>query len=59
MLNRGICVTINVLVKGGDYIGKEIVGKKEVEDNGGEVKLISFVEGKSTTNIINRIHEIN
>ena len=40
------------------FTGK-IISKKEVEDNGGEVKLISFVEGKSTTNIINRIHEIN
>jgi len=41
----------DVLVKGADYRGKEIVGSDIVE----EVKLIDFVEGKSTTNIIKRI----
>jgi len=41
----------DVLVKGADYKDKEIVGSDIVE----EVKLIDFVEGKSTTNIIRRI----
>ena len=45
----------NVLVKGGDYKKENIVGWDFVEQNGGEVKTISFVEGKSTTNIINLI----
>lgn len=44
-----------VLVKGGDYSLSEIVGKKEVEDSGGEVITIPFVEGQSTTSIINKI----
>lgn len=39
------------LVKGADYEGKEVVGSEFAK----EVKLIEFVEGKSTTNIIKKI----
>ena len=46
-----------VLVKGGDYKPDEVVGKSEVESWGGELVLLPFVEGKSTTNIINRIKD--
>lgn len=45
----------DVLVKGGDYKPEEVVGKDIVEARGGRLELISFVEGKSTTNIINKI----
>lgn len=45
----------DVLVKGGDYKPEEVVGRDIVEARGGRLELISFVEGKSTTNIINRI----
>lgn len=45
----------DVLVKGGDYNPDNVVGKDIVEARGGELKLLNFVEGKSTTNIINRI----
>ncbi len=45
----------DVLVKGGDYTIDTIVGASEVQANGGEVKTISFVEGYSSTSIINRI----
>lgn len=41
----------NVLVKGGDYEGKEVVG----QDIAQELKLVKFVDGKSTTNTIKRI----
>ena len=41
----------NTLVKGADYEGKEIVGS----DIAKEVRLIEFVEGKSTTSIIERM----
>ncbi len=41
----------DILVKGGDYRGKEVVGS----DIAKEVRLIDFVEGKSTTNIIKKI----
>ena len=47
----------NILVKGGDYKKEDVVGKDIVESNGGEVVIIPFVDGKSTTNIINRINE--
>ncbi len=43
-------ISPNILVKGADYKGKEVVGSDLVD----EVKLIEFVEGKSTTNIVNR-----
>jgi D-beta-D-heptose 7-phosphate kinase/D-beta-D-heptose 1-phosphate adenosyltransferase len=45
----------DVLVKGGDYKNEYVVGTKEVEANGGKLVLIPFVEGKSTTNIIEKI----
>ena len=41
----------DILVKGKDYEGKEVVGS----DISKEVKLIDFVEGKSTTSIIERL----
>lgn len=47
----------DVLVKGGDYQPDEVVGKDIVELRGGKVEIIPFVEGKSTTNIINQINE--
>lgn len=47
----------DVLVKGGDYKPEEVVGKDIVEARGGRLELISFVEGKSTTNIINKINQ--
>lgn len=45
----------DVLVKGGDYKPEEVVGKDIVEARGGRLELIPFVEGKSTTAIINKI----
>ncbi len=44
-----------VLVKGGDYTPEGVVGKDIVESYGGRVELIQFVDGKSTTNIIEKI----
>jgi D-beta-D-heptose 7-phosphate kinase/D-beta-D-heptose 1-phosphate adenosyltransferase len=45
----------HVLVKGGDYEVKKIVGYQEVTDNGGKVKTIPFLEGRSSTNVIKKI----
>ena len=45
----------DMLVKGGDYKIEEIAGGKEVMDNGGEVRVLQFEEGCSTTSIINTI----
>ncbi len=46
----------DILVKGGDYKPDEVVGKDIVERRGGKLVLTTFVEGKSTTNIINKIN---
>ena len=45
----------DILVKGGDYSVDQVVGKDLVESYGGRVELIQFVEGKSTTNIVEKI----
>ncbi len=45
----------DVLVKGGDYRAEDIAGAKEVTENGGEVRVLSFLQGKSTTGIIERM----
>ena len=49
----------DILVKGGDYDLKGVVGREAVEAAGGRVELIPFVEGYSTTDLINRIREIS
>ncbi|NVK36613.1 MAG: bifunctional D-glycero-beta-D-manno-heptose-7-phosphate kinase/D-glycero-beta-D-manno-heptose 1-phosphate adenylyltransferase HldE [Gammaproteobacteria bacterium] len=45
----------NILVKGGDYKIEDIAGGKEVIANGGQVQVLNFEDGCSTTNIINSI----
>lgn len=45
----------DILVKGADYSVENIVGAREVIANGGEVKTINFVEGYSSTSIIQKI----
>lgn len=45
----------DILVKGGDYAIENMVGAKEVMANGGEVKTLDFVDGYSSTSIINQI----
>ncbi len=45
----------DVLVKGGDYKPDEIVGGKTVLANGGEVRVLAFRDGHSTTRIIDRL----
>lgn len=42
------------LVKGGDYDISEIVGRDVVENNGGKVVVIPYVNGHSTTEILKR-----
>jgi len=44
----------DILVKGGDYEGKEIVGQEIAK----EVKLVKFIDGKSTSKIIQRIQKL-
>ena len=45
----------DVLVKGGDYALDQIHGREEVEAAGGRVVSLPFVEGASTSGIIERI----
>lgn len=48
----------DVLVKGGDYTPEEVVGRETVERSGGRVELIDFLDGYSTTELIERIRSI-
>ncbi|MDX7990521.1 bifunctional D-glycero-beta-D-manno-heptose-7-phosphate kinase/D-glycero-beta-D-manno-heptose 1-phosphate adenylyltransferase HldE [Xenorhabdus littoralis] len=45
----------DILVKGGDYKPEEIAGSEEVWAAGGEVKVLNFEDGISTSNIIKTI----
>ncbi|HEU4769122.1 MAG TPA: D-glycero-beta-D-manno-heptose 1-phosphate adenylyltransferase, partial [Pyrinomonadaceae bacterium] len=45
----------DVLVKGGDYQLDQIHGREEVEAAGGKVVSLPFVEGASTTGLIERM----
>ena len=45
----------DILVKGGDYNIEDIVGYQTVIQNGGQVKTLSFYDGYSSTNYINKI----
>ena len=44
-----------VLVKGADYSVEEVVGRELVEAGGGRVELVQFVDGRSTSRIIDKI----
>ena len=53
---RLICaIKPDVLVKGGDYAVEEIAGRHCA----GEVQLISLIEGKSSTGMVEKISGIN
>ncbi|WP_459865000.1 bifunctional D-glycero-beta-D-manno-heptose-7-phosphate kinase/D-glycero-beta-D-manno-heptose 1-phosphate adenylyltransferase HldE [Endothiovibrio diazotrophicus] len=45
----------DVLVKGGDYRPDEVAGAKCVKAHGGEVAILGFVDGLSTTGLIERL----
>ena len=45
----------DIHTKGGDYDINTLPEAKVIMDNGGKVEFINFVEGKSTTNIINKM----
>jgi rfaE bifunctional protein nucleotidyltransferase chain/domain len=47
----------DILVKGGDWPGDQIVGREEVEAAGGRVVSVAFVPGYSTTAILRKIRE--
>jgi D-beta-D-heptose 7-phosphate kinase / D-beta-D-heptose 1-phosphate adenosyltransferase len=45
----------NVLVKGGDYRVEQIAGGDTVLKNGGEVRVLGFKPGRSTTALIDAL----
>ena len=47
----------NLLVKGGDWEKEKIVGTEVVEKDGGEVATIPYLQGHSTTEIIERMRD--
>ncbi|WP_446831449.1 bifunctional D-glycero-beta-D-manno-heptose-7-phosphate kinase/D-glycero-beta-D-manno-heptose 1-phosphate adenylyltransferase HldE [Candidatus Foliamicus sp.] len=46
-----------VLAKGGDYRPEDVAGGQAVEDAGGEVAILSYREGLSTSGILERMNE--
>lgn len=48
----------DVLVKGGDYTPDRIVGRDTVEAEGGRVRVIPFLPGYSTTDLVRRIQSL-
>ena len=49
-------VAPDVLVKGGDYNKEDIVGADFVEEHGGKVEVLPFLEGYSSTDLINKLN---
>jgi D-beta-D-heptose 7-phosphate kinase/D-beta-D-heptose 1-phosphate adenosyltransferase len=47
----------DVLVKGGDYSPDEIAGAKAVLKNGGEVRVLPFRDGHSSSRIIDKLRD--
>ena len=47
----------DLLAKGGDYEISTIVGHKVVQENGGKVILVPFIDGFSSTTIIEKIRK--
>ena len=45
----------DVLVKGGDYRPDEIAGARSVLQNGGEVRVLAFRDGQSSSRIIDKL----
>lgn len=49
----------DIITKGGDYNPNDVVGKDIVESYGGKVVICPLIQGKSTTNIIEKILQEN
>lgn len=49
----------DVLAKGADWAARDIVGNSVVRANGGRIRRVTLVKGRSTTNIIKRIIELH
>jgi len=49
----------DILVKGADWKSGEIVGEEVVKKHGGKLRRIQLAKGRSTTNIIEKITQLN
>jgi len=49
-------ISPSILVKGGDYKKEDIVGAEYVESTGGEVEIIPFLDGHSSSQLIDKIN---
>jgi D-beta-D-heptose 7-phosphate kinase/D-beta-D-heptose 1-phosphate adenosyltransferase len=49
----------DVIVKGGDWAEKDIVGAEAVRKWGGRVAIMPVIEGASTTNIIDKVLQVH
>ena len=56
---QSLIVTVlpDVLVKGGDYKPEDIAGARDVLQNGGEVRVLAFRDGHSSSRIINKLRD--
>ncbi|MDE2091353.1 MAG: bifunctional D-glycero-beta-D-manno-heptose-7-phosphate kinase/D-glycero-beta-D-manno-heptose 1-phosphate adenylyltransferase HldE [Gammaproteobacteria bacterium] len=53
---RLICKLLpDILVKGGDYKPEQVAGYRCVTNNGGQVRILKFIDGISTTSTIDKI----
>ncbi|MGD0278749.1 MAG: D-glycero-beta-D-manno-heptose 1-phosphate adenylyltransferase [Smithella sp.] len=52
------CLKPDILIKGGDWPEEKVVGREEVKKWGGRVAIIPEIEGKSTTNIVEKIKKL-
>jgi rfaE bifunctional protein nucleotidyltransferase chain/domain len=50
-------LTPDIIFKGGDWDEKDIVGAGHVKAHGGKVRVIPYVEGYSTTDLIKRLRK--
>lgn len=48
----------DILVKGGDYQVEEVVGKEIVEQSGGKVVILPFLDGYSTSQLVKKIKSL-
>ena len=48
----------DILIKGGDWPEEKVIGREEIKKWGGRVAIIPEVEGKSTTNIVEKIKKL-
>ena len=53
-LNLIKAVNPDILVKGGDYEGKQVIGENIAK----ELKIVNFVDGRSTSTLIKKIKEL-